>query len=331
MNKPALIIGHGLAGCVLAMICLKRNIPFHLVGNSIQGEASMASSGLIAPVTGRRYVKTWRIDDFIPFALDFYRWSEDILGNLFFRPIEIVRFLSNEEALKAWAKRSADPEYAAYISDKRYAVLDKRERSYGIMTGGYQLDTPGWLRTVHAYLNERQMFDFGKGTDDAIDRDRYHVIWATGATDGRGGHGIIPNKGEALIVRMPAWEFPWVVKEEIFIVPIQDDKYWIGSYYERYPENPLPTAQGKTALLEKLRNLYAGPLEVIDHVAGVRPTVDDRRPIIGLHPGIPGDYLFNGMGTKGTSLAPFWADQLMSHIAEGLPLPPEVRPDRYLV
>src|SRR4030095_14969439 len=98
MEKKILIIGHGIAGCVSALTCYRRGIPFTISGIKTPGEASMASSGLINPVTGRRYVKAWMIDELIKKAIEFYTWTENLFGSTYFFPVDIVRFLSNEEA-----------------------------------------------------------------------------------------------------------------------------------------------------------------------------------------------------------------------------------------
>ena len=329
MTTPYTIVGHGLSGCVLAMSMYKRNIPFQLVGTSIPGEASMASSGLIAPVTGRRYVKAWNIETYISSALDFYRWSETLFGRTFFHEVEIVRFLSNEEAAKAWQLRSTDPGYQDYISSKTYAEIDRLQRPYGILTGGYRLDTPGWLGAVHEFLLGKNLLKLVEEPVSISDQEENTFILATGAVDSKLAHGIIPNKGEALIVRLPDWKFSLIIKDEVFIVPLHEDVYWIGSYYQPWPEDPYPSAEGRHQLLQGISKLYSGPVEVIEHLSGVRPTVDDRRPIIGAFPGKKNIFLFNGMGTKATSLAPFWAEQLIDHIMDGLALPKEVFPGRY--
>ena len=155
MNKKILIVGHGLVGCALALTCYRRNISFRLVGYPQPGEASMASSGLIAPITGRRYVKAWRIDEYISKALDFYRWTEELLGNDYFFPVEIIRFLSSEEARRAWDKRLEDPEYDAYVSNKKYQLLDEMDRPYGILTGCYRLDTMGCVTVTWRFLLDK--------------------------------------------------------------------------------------------------------------------------------------------------------------------------------
>jgi glycine oxidase len=329
MSSPYTIVGHGLSGCVLAMTMYKKNIPFQLVGTSIPGEASMASSGIIAPVTGRRYVKTWNIEMYIDAALQFYRWSETIFGNTFFREIEIVRFLANEEAAKAWKHRLEDPEYRNYISSKSYEEIDQLQRPYGVLMGGYRLDTPGWLGAVREFLMDRGLMRIIDSPVSIKHDEENILILATGAVDKELAHGVIPNKGEALIVRLPEWKISLIVKDEVFIVPLYDDLFWVGSYYEPWPLDPYPSVEGKERLLLGISKLYNGPLEIIQHLAGVRPTVDDRRPIIGSFPGRSNVYLFNGMGTKATSLAPYWADQLIAHIDDRVSLPKEVSPGRY--
>lgn len=329
MDKPITIVGHGISGCVMAMTLWRKNIPFEIVGISLPGEASMASSGLIAPVTGRRYVKAWNIETYIEVAKEFYGWTEEQLGKKFFEEIEIVRFLSNAEAAKAWQHRSEDPEYSKYISSKTNSEIDELKRPYGILTGGYRLDTPGWLTATLAFLTRKGVL---KILDEpvAVRKDENHVIiLATGAADQKLAHGVIPNKGEALIVRLPEWKIPLILKDEVFIVPLYEDIYWVGSYYQPWPEDPYPSAEGKNQLLQSLANVYPGPVEILEHLSGVRPTVDDRRPIIGAFPGKTNVFLFNGMGTKATSLAPYWAEQLILHILNGVSLPKEVSPLRY--
>lgn len=330
MDKKYLIVGHGLAGSVLAMTFLRKNIPFKLVGTSMEGEASMASSGLITPVTGRKYVKSWMIDEFIAAALDFYQWTEEILEYRFFLPVDIVRFLSHPEALAAWEKRKSDPDYDQYISDKRFEELDKLERPYGILTGGYRLDTPAWLKSVRIFLQEKFFFEDGFIDPGESYNEFDGIIYATGAVGPLVSHGLIPNKGEALIVRLPEWKLPAIVKEEVFFIPIgEDNLFWVGSNYEPWPENSKPSEAGKESLIKAIEHIHPGAFIVVEHLSGIRPTIDDRRPLIGPYPGYTNRFLFNGMGTKGTSLAPFWANHLVSHLIDKTSILKIVNPVRY--
>jgi glycine oxidase len=319
-----------LAGCTLAMTFFRKNIPFKLAGTSIEGEASMASSGLITPVTGRKYVKSWMIDEFIASALDFYQWTEEILGNRYFFPVDIVRFLSHPEALAAWDKRKKDPEYQNYISEKRLEELDVLDRPYGILTGGYRLDTPGWIKSVRSFLKKNNFFEETYVDPNDSFQQYEGVIYATGATNTSISNGLIPNKGEALIVKLPEWKFPAIVKEEVFFIPIgEENVFWVGSNYKPWPENSRPSVEGKQSLIKAIEHIYPGSFVILEHLSGIRPTIDDRRPLVGLYPGHHNKFLFNGMGTKGTSLAPFWADHLVSHLINKTPILKIVNPLRY--
>ncbi|HZV71592.1 MAG TPA: FAD-dependent oxidoreductase [Saprospiraceae bacterium] len=332
MERKFEIIGHGIAGCVLALTLYRRGIPFTIKGSTLPGEASMASSGLINPVTGRRYVKAWMIDELLEKATEFYKWTEQLLGNQYFFPVDIIRFLSNHDASEAWNKRMEDPGYGVYISNKRFEYLDDLQKPYGIVIGGYRLDTPDWLKAVRNFLSEKGFLQycFEPITDTFV--ENVSIIYATGAAGTTFSKGMIPNKGEAIIVRIPGWKLPGIIKEKIYFIPLKEKNlFWVGSYYQPWPEHAEPTNEGKELLLEAISEVYSGEVELIDHLSGIRPTVDDRRPLVGPYPGHTGKYLFNGMGTKGTSLAPFWAEKLVSHIIGGESLPRIVDPSRYAV
>ncbi|MEP6793603.1 MAG: FAD-dependent oxidoreductase [Saprospiraceae bacterium] len=330
MEKKFVIIGHGLAGCVFALSLYRRGIPFKITGSTQPGEASMASSGLINPVTGRRYVKAWMIDELVEKALDFYSWTEELLGNSYFFPVDIVRFLSNDEATIAWKKRLEDPSYTAYISNKRFQYLDDLQRPYGIVKGGYRLDTPDWLTAVRNFLSNKGFLETGFEPIGVRVVGNETIIYATGAVGKSCSNGMIPNKGEAIIVKLPEWKLPGVIKDKVYFIPLKESKmFWVGSFYHPWPEDTDPSEEGKQQLLQAISEFYSGEVEFIEHLTGIRPTVDDRRPLIGAYPNHQGEYLFNGMGTKGTSLAPYWADQLIDHIVYGKSLPYIVNPSRY--
>jgi glycine/D-amino acid oxidase-like deaminating enzyme len=78
-----------------------------------------------------------------------------------------------------------------------------------------------------------------------------------------------------------------------------------------------------------LKNWLKVPFKVLFQKAAVRPATVERRPFVGLHPKNNNIGLLNGMGTKGTSLAPFLAHQLVQHLLYGIPLMDEVNIKRF--
>jgi glycine/D-amino acid oxidase-like deaminating enzyme len=61
------------------------------------------------------------------------------------------------------------------------------------------------------------------------------------------------------------------------------------------------------------------PVEVVGHVAGVRPIVHVSRPVVeATATGI----VVNGLGSKGALTAPYFAAMVAAHLVDGTPLDP---------
>ena len=117
------------------------------------------------------------------------------------------------------------------------------------------------------------------------------------------------TKGEILLVRIKDFDSQKVINKGVFILPIGNNLYKVGATYEWKDLSETPTEKGKLELLEKLKLVLKVPFELIEHRSGIRPTVKDRRPLIGIHPEHPQLGIFNGMGTKAVLLAPYFAQE----------------------
>ena len=53
--------------------------------------------------------------------------------------------------------------------------------------------------------------------------------------------------------------------------------------------------------------------EEIEKLVGVRPATQDRRPLVGMHPTMHVG-IFNGFGSKGASLIPYFANEFVSEL-----------------
>ena len=162
-----------------------------------------------------------------------------------------------------------------------------------------------------------------------------------------------PNKGEALIMeidglaeaaaevaaaagvaaRAGSGAGPTAVKtifkKGMSIVPWRDGLYWVGSSYEWTFEHADPTEIFRQRAESALREWVKLPFRVLEHVASVRPATLERRPFVGFHPLHPAVGILNGMGTKGCSLAPFFARQMVRHIVDGTAILPEADVRRF--
>ena len=127
-----------------------------------------------------------------------------------------------------------------------------------------------------------------------------------------------------LIIRIPGADFGKIFKHRVFIVPLGEDKYWVGSTYDWDYTTDQPTAAGQQFLADRLNDILKVPFEIVAHHAAVRPTVKDRRPFLGTHPDFPQLAIFNGLGAKGASLGPFFARQLTDFLVHGRAIDDEV-------
>lgn len=105
-------------------------------------------------------------------------------------------------------------------------------------------------------------------------------------------------------------------------MPWKENLFWIGSPYEWNYSDTNPTAAFKIKTQLQLQQWLKLPYKILDHWAAERPANVERRPFVGLHPLIPSVAILNGMGTKGCSLAPYFANQLTQHLINNSPINP---------
>ena len=131
-------------------------------------------------------------------------------------------------------------------------------------------------------------------------------------------------KGEVLLLNIPEFKPEKILRHKIFFAPLGGDTYWVGAGYAWDLDEVQPTAKERQRLLDIAEEVLTVPYTVIDHLVGVRPASKDRRPIMGTHPELNNLHLFNGLGTKGSSLAPFWANKMGEYLMDRITLDKEV-------
>ena len=138
------------------------------------------------------------------------------------------------------------------------------------------------------------------------------------------------TKGELFIIKAPDLAIDVIVNTSVFILPLGDGLFKVGATYNWKDKTDLPTEGGRMELLERIQEIINCDFEVIEHFAGVRPTVRDRRPLVGTHDVYPQLHILNGLGTRGVMLGPSMAKELYNHIECKMPLQPEINWVRFL-
>lgn len=340
-----LIVGQGLAGTLLSYFLHKEGKSFAFVDKQHAASSSMVAAGIINPITGRRFVKSWRIEEMFPFALETYDDLSKILNVPIFYSKNTALLFKDIESSNNFLARSGDPEMIDYISKGTdFSVYQKYfgEEIYStveFLKSG-RCDLVQLVYSWQQFLKENnqiyleETFDYGalEITSSQIrykEIDACRIIFCEGASAMQNPLfsylPFNPAKGEILIVNIPDYPFKdKMVKDGIFIIHLKDDVYWVGSSYNRNFENPEPSEEEKNNLISELKNLIKRPFEILDHKAAIRPTVRDRKPFLGKHPDFENVYIFNGLGAKGSYLGPYFARQMLEFLEYGKSLEKDV-------
>ncbi len=365
MQTDTLIIGQGICGSFLSWWLEQAGLSFIVIDEPRPFTASRAAAGLINPVTGRRIVKTWMIDELLPFAHQAYRQIEAAWGGSYIKPVSLIDFFPTAQMRIAFLERyGEDPQYLQLPADEHDRdPFFRYELGYGMIGPCYLVNMPGLLEA-----SRKRLLQEGRLLEESFERE---LLMVTG-NDHREDNGhtesaeiekeekiqykdirarriifcdgiescdspyfsklpFAPNKGEALIVEIR--DLPHaaaaVFKKGISLVPWKENLYWAGSSYEWSFSNDAPTEVFRKRTEAILHDWLKVPFRIVDHFASVRPATLERRPFVGFHPLHPAVGLLNGMGTKGCSLAPFFAHQLVEHITKGTAIQPDVDVRRF--
>lgn len=354
MTHDFLIIGQGLAGTLIGYRLAKAGKSICFVDAPEQTAASSVAAGIINPITGRRFVKSWRIDELIPEAQALYAELEDLLGIKLHYHLPLVRTIHNRGDQNSWDVRSGEVAYVKYLDDEpELGALDEltepafnyvgvRHSSrvdIGLLTQWYRALLTGELAASGPLANSLVQkiildnFDYAalEVNDQGVSYrgvSAKKIIFCEGwRVRHNPWFNYLPHrgaKGQVLIGKLAERMPDLMFKHHVFLVPQGDKQHWIGATTEHQFEDDSPTPVGKIQLLRKLDAVMAASYEIVDHRAAVRPTVKDRRPLVGVHPAHDNLFIFNGLGTKGTSLAPLCSRWLAEYILAGKSIPQEV-------
>lgn len=346
-----LIIGQGIAGTLTGYRLEQTGHTVHYVDAPGQTSSSEVAAGIVNPITGRRFVKSWRTDELLPVAKPLYHQLEDDLGVKLWYEQPFIRTLYHRGDLNNWQARSADPGYPEYMDNApdlgRLPELTAPVFAYAGVRQAARVDVAALISTFREKLVQEgrfraEVFDYGQipqllGADAGAaketksnDRPIYdHIICCEGwRARFNPWFSDLPHggsKGEILIVKTQAPVLDRMFKHRVFLIPLADGTYWVGSSNDNKFTDDSPTPANRAFLADRLAEVLTGtPYEIVGHRAAIRPTVRDRRMFIGTHPEIPRLSILNGLGTKGASLAPLGSRWLTEHLLEGKPIPEEV-------
>ena len=344
-NEPWLVVGQGLAGTVMALTLAARGLQVHVADAGLPWAASPVAAGAFNPVTGKRMQLTWQADLLWPQLEAFYPAAEALLQARFFFALPNLRpLLTAQEGEEAMRMAQAGPlaGWMTLTEALPWAPAEQLVAPHGALLvprAGY-VEVPvlcsaarAWLAAAGGFFQQMVLPADLATTEEGITwqgRSYAGVIWAEGAA-GKANPllaqlPLAPLKGEILLVEpqtSPTLAGA-VLNRAAYLAPRPDGLMWAGSTYQHQYDVEGPTEAGRASILQRVGKFYLPELRVAKHLAGIRPSVRDRRPIVGALAGHLHQYVFTGLGTKGVSLAPWLAGVLADHLLQGQPLPDAV-------
>lgn len=343
MDIDYLIVGQGIAGSVLSFLLAEQGKSLMVIDEILPNTSSRVAAGIINPVTGARFVKSWKIEELATHYSRFYARFEALTGKKVFKEMPIIKALQTIKQENDWFSRAAQDGWRVYMPDETPDIPPSVFRKYHCLVTiakGGRVDTALLIETWRDYLMAKNAFRKEKFDYDALqmqtdgivykDLRPKKIIFCEGARAADSPlWGALPfqlSKGEHLTVAIKNYAFDdFLLKDAVYIVPNADKTYWVGATNDFNDNSPSPTAAMQLLLESDLQESFAIDYDVVGHRAAIRPSTKSRRPFIGAHADYPSLYLMNGLGTKGASLAPFVAQSLLDFIEKGIAIDPEMQ------
>lgn len=344
-NVDYIIVGCGLASISFCEELRANNKTFVVFDNSSQ-KSSLVAAGLYNPVILKRFSAVWKAKEQLDLALPVYAKIEKELSIKVDYKLQILRRFSSIEEQNKWFSAMDKPNIEPYLSSK----LVKNSNSnidasfgFGEVLGAGRIDTEMLITSYKAFLKQNHnlndiefQHDKMQFENDAIqyeDLNAKHIVFAEGFGVKQNPYfKTIPiegTKGEVLTVKASDLKMNYAIKASVFIIPLGNDLYTVGSTYNWRDKTKTPTEAGKEELLTKLKTFVKSDVTVVKHEAAIRPTVKDRRPLVGRHPELQNLYVLNGLGSRGVMIAPYVSKQLFNFIENNEPLDSEINVNRF--
>ena len=342
-----IIVGRGLAANVIAHTLNEKNLSFTIIGDENLSSCSKVAAGIWNPIVFKRFTKSWLANELVPYLNQFYTNCGRKMGKNFITQRDLIKPFSEEQEKKLWLNK-ASTELIDFLDDTIYKHYTAELKNcnilneYGRVKQCGNLDIVEFLKATALFFKPQlrnEIFDY---TELKIEADcvfykdlvAKNIIFCEGYLVKNNPFfkwiPLKPVKGELLIIAAPDLKLSnQIFNKNGFLMDTKDNKFIIGATYEWDDLAEKTTEKGLVELQAKLNHLITCNYTIIEQKTGIRPSSLDRRPIVGKHPRYTNLFVFNGLGTKGVMLAPYFAKKFVNFYQLKEELPKEVNVDRF--
>lgn len=345
MQVDYIIVGLGLAGLAITKE-LEENNKSYIVFEDNSQNSSIVAGGMYNPVILKRFTPVWNAIDQLNLAIPFYKELEKQFNKRYQYSLDIYRIFKSVEEQNNWFEACDKPLLTNYmipkIITKNFEGIEAKY-GYGKLTNTGRIDTKTLLQDYRNYLSTKKLIinERFKYSELEITRKKltYHGINASKIIFCE-GFGLMKNsffkylpmqeaKGELITIFAPKLNIDFLIKAAVFVLPLGNNYYKVGATFNWKDKTKLPSEEGKQELIIKLESFITASYKIVAHTAGIRPTVKDRRPLVGTHPKYKNLAVLNGLGTRGVMIAPMAAKALYNLMENGTALDKEISIARF--
>jgi len=346
-----LIVGLGIAGLNLCHQLEKAGKPFLVIDNCPTNSASLIAGGIYNPIALKRKLRSWLVDDLFPIMVESHRELDEKLAiQSLHHNFPILKPISSKDEVTEWKQVIEEGRLFPYVDSIEETVprgpfKEDVFASVTIKKSGF-VRIEKTLLAYREYLKNKGLLIQENFDHSAISHNQNgieyrdvkanRIIFSEGRFISENPYfnwvPFKPTKGQILTVKTDSSLTPdRIYNQQFLLFPTEEkDVFKLGATYEWDKLDEIPTAASTTELLAKAEKALTVKFEVLEEKAAIRPTVIDRRPAIGVHPDYENLFLFNGMGTKGVMIAPYFAKQLVNFIYHDGELDKEAELNRFL-
>ncbi len=340
-----IVVGCGLASIAFCEL-LRNNKKSFIVFDDNSQQSSIVAAGLYNPVILKRFSEVWKAKEQLNLALPVYKRIEQDLKIKIDYKLRILRRFTSIKEQNLWFNASDKPKLEPYLSTQLVKNTNEfidAPFGFGEVLHAGRIETEKLIHAYKTFLKENQSFVEARFEYQNLqvsphgliynDINARQVVFAEGfGVKNNPYFKDIPlngTKGEVLIIKAPQLNIDYGIKSSVFIIPLENDLYAVGATYNWTDKSNIPTEEGKQELINKLKTFLQCEFEVVQHLAGIRPTVKDRRPLVGQHAEYQNLYVLNGLGTRGVMIAPYVAQKLYQLIENNTALDSEINISRF--
>ncbi|WP_426477305.1 NAD(P)/FAD-dependent oxidoreductase [Chryseobacterium sp. CBSDS_008] len=341
-NVDYIIVGDGYAGLFMAHQLIKNNKSFVIFSEG-RKSASQVSAGIINPVVLKKFTTFWKAQEQIDFLKENLKEIESYAGENYLINAPIHRIFHDENEQHLWLKKSGNEELSNFL-DQNFDRLDvvKNDFLTGKVNQSARLNVNGFFSGLFSYFEKndhlvKEKFDYNQlNPSESVYKDLTfkNIIFCEGMGVKYNPYfsaiTVNPNKGHHIKVKLsrPVPE-NITIKKKHFLFPTGNGLYFYGGTYDREQLHHHIDESAVEQLIKGLSAFYPYDFEVEEVHFGFRPTVKDRRPIIGKHEKFSNLYVFNGLGARGILNGCYFSRDLFRFIEENIPLHEEISMNRF--